>query len=81
MPTLTQHAIDAGSATVQTKLSYITAAATGTVSVMTFNQVIGAVGVVLSILIAGFTAWSNHKKNKAIIDAVANTVNVKELDR
>lgn len=52
---------------MQAKIAYTASAATGTASILTFNEMIGAIGVIASVIFAGFTAWSNHKKNKAII--------------
>ena len=64
-----QVATEALGASVQTKLAYTASVTTGTVSVLSFNEVVGAIGVIASIIFAGFTAWSNHTKNKAIIQA------------
>jgi len=55
-------------ATAETKKAYAASGVTATISVLTFNQVIGAIGVVLSVSFAGFTTWSNHQRNKKHIE-------------
>ena len=67
MASITQHAVEAGSATMQTNTAYVATTVSGTAAVLTHYQVIGVIGLVISLALAGFTAWSSHKKNKAII--------------
>ena len=67
--------------TVQTKAAYAASGTTATISILTFNQVVGAVGVALSVLIAAFTAWSNHGKNKAIIKSLDDKESARQVDQ
>lgn len=51
------------------KAPYIFSGVLGITSTLTFNEMVGAIGVFCSILLAAFSAWSNHKRNKAQIRA------------
>lgn len=51
------------------KTTYTLSGILGFTSVLTFNELVGAIGVFASIILAAFTAWSNHKRNKAQIRA------------
>lgn len=66
--------------TVQTKSAYAASGLTATISILTFNQIVGAVGVMLSVLIAAFTAWSNHRKNQAIITRLEDKEVMRQID-
>tara|TARA_R110001599_G_scaffold221207_1_gene419655 strand:+ start:285 stop:527 length:243 start_codon:yes stop_codon:yes gene_type:complete len=54
--------------TLMSKASYISSLATATASALTFTEIISALGLLASLLVAIFTAWSNHKKNVAAIE-------------
>ena len=54
--------------TFHSKASYVSSAATATASALTFTETISALGLLASLVIAIFTAWSNHKKNIAAIE-------------
>jgi len=54
--------------TLLSKASYTSSLATATASALTFTEIISALGLLASLLIAVFTAWSNHKKNIAAIE-------------
>jgi len=54
--------------TLLSKASYTSSLATATASALTFTEIISALGLLASLLIAVFTAWSNHKKNVAAIE-------------
>lgn len=60
---------DAAQAVASGKTPYIASTTGGILSVLTFNEIIGAIGVIVSVMVAVFTAWSNHKRNKAAIKA------------
>ena len=60
---------DAVQAVASGKTPYIASATGGILSVLTFNEIIGAIGVVVAIMATIFTAWSNHKRNTASIRA------------
>lgn len=65
--------------TLQTKATYAASGTTGIISVLTFNQVVGAIGVVFSVIIAAFTAWSNHKKNQKEMQLVDFRLSVRAM--
>lgn len=58
---------DAAQAVANGKAPYITSATGGILSVLTFNEIIGAIGTISMLIVAIFTAWSNHKRNQAQI--------------
>lgn len=60
---------DAAQTVASGKTPYIASGLGGVFSVLTFNEIIGAIGVLISVMVAIFTAWSNHKRNKASIRA------------
>jgi hypothetical protein len=67
MTSITQHAVETGTATMQTKLSYIASGSGVVVAGLTITEVVGITVGVFSIFFGALTYWSNHKKNKAII--------------
>lgn len=62
-----QHVADTAQAVASGKTPYIASTTGGILSVLTFNEIIGAIGVIVSVAVACFTAWSNHKRNQAQI--------------
>lgn len=76
---ITDHAVNAVTQiAANPKTTYSLSAVLGSVSVLTFNELVGAVGVFCSIILATFTAWSNHKRNRAQIRAaIAEEVRAK----
>tara|TARA_R100000935_G_C2823162_1_gene160838 strand:+ start:999 stop:1235 length:237 start_codon:yes stop_codon:yes gene_type:complete len=61
--------------TMHSKASYLSSAATATASALTFTETISALGLLASLIIAIFTAWSNHKKNVAAIELSNSQLN------
>lgn len=58
-----------GNITSSPKAPYIFSGLLATVSTATFNELVGAIGVLASIVIAFLTYRSNHKRNIAQIRA------------
>lgn len=62
---------------MQTKIAYTASGTTGILSVLTFNEIVGAIGVMTSLIFAGFTAWSNHKKNRKQMELIQIEIDAK----
>lgn len=61
-------------ATAETKKAYAASGIAATVSVLTFSEVIGMVGLIVSVLLGAITAWSNHKRNKKHIELMDHQI-------